>query len=274
MDASNGVITLTNASSLDYETDSIYTLKFFVQEGDDNLRDTAEYSIILENEVEYSFAGLGDALQLDGSNDYLTTGFDIGKTAYPSLTVSGWFEYHKGSGSDNYLFSGFGASASDRGRGLLVKNSTGQVWIDGGFTHNSGYTLTDGEWYFLTTVFHSAGYKLYVNGELQLDKTDIDFTITGAQNLVLGRKGGQAVNYSEGRFDEFAVWGDELTAAQIANLYGKRVDTSSADLLLYYNFDQKDGELTVIDRSSNNNPATLNNMTGNEWGQARILSKA
>ena len=73
----------------------------------------------------------------------------------------------------------------------------------------------------------------------------------------------------DGPCDEFAVWDTALSLSDIESLAGVSADPvasdtiSSANLVLYYSFEEGPGNSTVIDRSTNGNDhiGSLNSMT-------------
>lgn len=160
-----------------------------------------------------SFSGL------TGANDFFTA--PVTTPASDPVSISVWFKTVS-TQNDGLVFLGNGA-ASDVYKTLRIETNLGRLGIraTGNETKLAGTaTLNDNTWHHLTGVFEStSSRKLYIDGVLVASNTAV------IGNIPMNRLGIGALTRSNtadlytGLLDEVAVWGEALTARQVAALH-------------------------------------------------------
>lgn len=112
--------------------------------------------------------------------------------------------------------------------------------------------------------------KLYINGTLDTplyDRCPIYGVITGIQKLMLGC--GTKNRYWDGLMDEVRIYGRELTATEISNIFNE-VAVSDADLILYWKFDDSGGSSITVTAEPSITAINILTEEGDtdKWGQA------
>ena len=214
------------------------------------------------------------SLDFDGTDDYVSTGLDVGGAS--ALTVSAWVKHDTASGSPNLLnqyagtgtnrafrFSMYVGTASWQGLRLDAYTSDGNK--EANYLLNP--IISADTWYHAAFVFDGTSAKVYYNG----DNSQASATGTwsnaatlnnGGSQVLIG--GGSAVgNYTDGNIDEVGVWTSALSASDITAIYNSGVpaDISSYSPVLYYRMGDNDSGTgtTITDQGSGGNDGTLNN---------------
>ncbi len=156
---------------------------------------------------------LADAAWMDGSTFSAIVTFKTTYTANETLlaarSINGiapdkaW-HLHIRSGSDSaYGASRFGAGVYDAYNYYALDSSAG---VADGNAHLGVLTVTNG------------AQRIYLDGALEADTTNINVNASVAQPLAVGSRSGAA--YTQGTLDEFAyIVGTALTAQQVSDLY-------------------------------------------------------
>ena len=185
---------------------------------------------------------LGNCLNFDGSDDYVSLGTDSGLNLLNGGTIAMWINTDD---MTNLRFFGMGTNKLEllsedvtnfikfRVSDGTVKNAVGDIAVpDSTWTHVAGtYDKDEGE------------IKLYVNGVLDATTTGVGQILTVTTAAYLGRnEGGQ---YYDGRIDDVGIWNRVLTLTEINKLYNNNtsgtagtnaqlVSTIPTGLLAYY----------------------------------------
>jgi hypothetical protein len=165
----------------------------------------------------------GNAVDLDGTNDYVRLPTDI-VAGLTEVTVAAWVQLDAvnnwsrivdfGSGTNNYLFLTPRSGSSGRLRFAIRTPSVGEQIIDG------TAALTAGVWTHVAVTLGNGTAILYMNG-VEVGRNDA-ITLTPAslgtttQNYV-GRSQ-FADPYLNGRVDDLRIYGDALSASEVAAL--------------------------------------------------------
>ena len=223
--------------------------------------------------------GLGNALNFDGTNDYVT--FSNGGISFPNnqWTEEMWVYVPSSIGADfkSLLVTNTisATTAALRGPSMYVINKTK---LHGGYGDGTNWKLytTSNEvfrldaWTHITQTFDGTTLKIYVNGILSES-----FNMPGNSNVNKINYIGSVENAPStegflGNIDEVRIWSRALTADEIKNNYKIPIDQSAVGslqgLMAYYDFNQgiAEGNNTVIETlidSKNAYNATLNNFT-------------
>jgi len=231
-----------------------------------------------------SFAGSRQALDFDGTNDYVAMpqSFNDGFDNLQHFSFCGWVFCAdlEPAGAWGTLFSTFGTDS----RVIIAQMPDGYgggkddifFSVDnrsGGMTYAEAYTennvLKTGVWQHLSFVYdgtketNSEKIKFYVDGVLQpLNFAGYTFPSAFPNNTTSGFVGSNNQQYDPfkgGRFDEFSFWNKSLTQSEIHEIMFRSLAGNETDLFAYYRFDQYEGT-SLYDYSGNNRNGTLTNM--------------
>lgn len=185
----------------------------------------------------------GEALALDGTNDWAQVAGSPPVTGSAVRTISAWVFMDAGTGVDTVASFGWNKAQNgnqDGGKWDLDIDSTAggiEVGVSGGRTNGTGLTGLTGNWMLLTSTLSGgttiANVSTYLNGGLTTTTASSSQAINTANaNFFLGLSvngaGSTAPQFLDGRIDDVAVWDEALTADEIKGLYdvGMSVDLS------------------------------------------------
>jgi alpha-tubulin suppressor-like RCC1 family protein len=234
-------------------------------------------------------AAPGNALALDGSNDYVripdnsTLDFGAGNFTVEAwvlkqASTSGWSQavapggkWNTGAspGTNEWLLQTT-VSGNDNRPCFLVESGTTT------YACNAPDPLALNRWYHLAGVRSGSSLLLYVNG---VQQASVAIPAAAAVNNVAGRDlllgaiaTGGASYFANVRLDELRIWNVARTAAEIQAGMSSIIPASTTGLAAYYNFDAgtaatastgaNAGLTTFYDLTANANHGTLSNYTG------------
>ena len=162
-----------------------------------------------------------NAITLDGSNDHIRDYNFQGITGNARRTIALWFK----TSTANKPLLQYGASGS----GTLFKlslNGSGAAVLDlGGTTLTTSTTgLANGAWHHVAATIpangNTGGAKLYINGTVTNGSGSTAINTATTADLVIGRDGTSGSAYFNGQIDDVRLYGAELNATLISQLYG------------------------------------------------------
>ncbi len=203
--------------------------------------------------------GPKNCLEFDGVNDYVQVA-----TLSPTFTqgtISFWIKpkatptNHARVLSDHwdddeiYLFSGAGNVAT---------------WhMINGDELMSSSPLPNNTWTHVAITMNNTSSQLYINGVLDDESGPSDTNISSTLEI-----GGYSTSGNpevvNGYVDEFRIWSDVRTEAEIREYIYKTLTGNEDNLIAYYSFDNTSGT-DLQDFSGNGNDGTLTNMTNDDW---------
>jgi hypothetical protein len=162
--------------------------------------------------------------EFDGTDDYIDLGagniLDFGTGDF---TISAWVKY-------NYIPNEYYTIYSKGGWGLgeiqfrLQKNTYELLTVidrDGSGDFLTGNTqLNENIWYYVTTKRESGIVYLYINGELDNNKT-IGGNISNSYNAEIGMRNDINGDYFNGSISNVKIWDRMLSDEEISYLYNK-----------------------------------------------------
>ncbi len=173
----------------------------------------------------YTAGKIGQAIDLDGSDDYIDLPDPLGRTR--DLTVATWVRWDGGNdwqrvfdfgtGTYQYLFltpkAGGGAMRLALKDAINGKNSEYQINVP---------TLATGQWVHLAAVLRGSYMTLYVNGKAAgsafgIQSSPADFPAT---NNYIGKSQYPDPLFN-GRIDDFRIFGKALDGPEIWSLWGQ-----------------------------------------------------
>ncbi|MFB6343090.1 LamG-like jellyroll fold domain-containing protein [Saccharicrinis sp. FJH62] len=223
----------------------------------------------------------GNALDFDGSDDYIQVGHSGSVSPEEELTVELWAK------SDNALWSSYGMVYKPNEYRLLPYPNSDRINFLV-YTSDNSYrqvTYDPPESFDLTQYHHYAGtydgyeVRIYVDGFLKASEdygTFMPIRDDQQNDLLIGRYNG--TNHFQGQMDELRIWKKALTAEELQEVMSRTIDRSYVDSLglttltyddlgMYMRFDQGEagGNNTkipiVYDYTGNKNFGGFNNFT-------------
>ena len=219
-----------------------------------------------------------NALDFDGSNDYVSISSSSSLQISNNITLEAWIKLDNTSGSKVVVLSADGGAAANTSFILRIP-SAGNVFRfscgGGSGTDFDGEgsvsetvdspTISSGIWYHVAGVRNGTSLTLYLNGKSVATESISNNSLhTHSSSLGIGYFPSYA-QYFDGQIDEVRIWNDARSQAEIkANMY-KELSGSESNLVAYYNFNDGSGT-TLTDLTSNSNDGTMNNMDGSsDW---------
>lgn len=206
-----------------------------------------------------------NALDFDGSNDYVNVGPQAGLVMSATLTIEAWV-FPEGAGSGG---AQGGIIVNKEGEYEIARFANGYVgWAfanvnPGWFWHETPAFLPLNQWSHVAVTYQSGIAKTYLNGELvetyngsgnigDINGSTNDFRIGGRQALS---------HYFNGRIDDVEIWNIVRTESQIKeNVYREHPSPASEPgLVAYYKFNETSGT-SVTDHSASGFNGTMTNM--------------
>ncbi|MFQ3326360.1 MAG: hypothetical protein ACI8YC_000996, partial [Salibacteraceae bacterium] len=122
-------------------------------------------SLVQKNVLATVYAGMGNALTLDGSNDNVNLGDNI--EGLSNITMESWV-YHQSNGTWNEICSknlvnSSGIRTSDNKLWWHIGN--GSSWLGSGGVPSTG-SIPENEWTHVAVTWDGSTVKFYINGEL------------------------------------------------------------------------------------------------------------
>ncbi len=230
----------------------------------------------------------GNALDCDGSNDYVSLGTRALFQPTAALTVEAWL-YIRDDGSWEapltYLQDN---GTSESGYGITFNGNTGDLmwWVQtvGNSTNNYGnypqFTPTLDTWFHFAGTYDGSELKIYVNG-VPTDSVNRTGNIDWSPSPLDFRLGvyydNNENNYFEGTIDEVRLWNVARTHSEIRDNYCQEIPGNSTGLIGYWQLNSSSGT-TATDSSTNSNDGTLNNFalsgSTSNWVTATMLCPA
>lgn len=220
----------------------------------------------------------GNALKLDGANDYINvpnaSQLDFGTSV--NFTVECWVK----SNGTQTTFPGIvvkaGSGAYWNGFQLAVYGNKFVAEIMNGSTAvgptqglQSTTNINDGNWHHLALVVtrSTTNAKMYVDGTQEVNVTNsvIGGNLNAAVNMFIGAERTLAYFYN-GWIDEVRVWNTARTQAELQANKNIVIDPRTNGLVAYYRLDQgisggtNTGVASALDLTSYSNSGTLTNM--------------
>ncbi|KPA15483.1 hypothetical protein MHK_004310, partial [Candidatus Magnetomorum sp. HK-1] len=214
--------------------------------------------------------GSGNALEFDGSNDYVNLGNSSALKPTSALTYEMWIYHSNWSVCDSNIFS----NTQGGGYALIIASTFFKVetYIGGNYQYVnfSKGSIANG-WHHFAFTFDGRYLKSYLDGE-QKAETDMGGTYTisyhGTNSTIIGGEAGDGstptFRYFDGKVDELRVWNVERTSEQIKSNMCKKLTGDETGLVAYYRFDHLSGT-TLVDLTGNGYDGIVNNMTDSDW---------
>jgi len=228
---------------------------------------------------------LGQALELDGDDDFINVGTTDDLNVTETVTLSAWIKSDHSFGSDlewgsliSRMKNVSPYSGYELGVGGYYAGGSNKAFfhVGGSYSSNSILSATavnDGEWHHLVGIYDGTNSYIYVDGELEN---------SGAKNNLLNNTGEQldiGTNYRRsnrftGTVDDVRIYSRDLSADEVKQLYnlGAATFNASSDaftqgttldsgLVGHWTFDGPDMISNVADVSGQENHGTVEGQT-------------
>jgi hypothetical protein len=189
--------------------------------------------------------GSGFALQLDGNDDAIALGTHFN---YQTFSVEMWLK-PGATQSHNTNIIDNNHTGGRSWRIQQVGANTNQYDLGGGFPTLAPFTLKADEWQHVVITASPTQKAVYVNGRLVSSDGAATIAYDGTESLHLGRWAGGGYNWN-GQMDEVRIWNTALTETEIRDRMCRKITSADAlynNLLSYYNFDEKTGDILADD---------------------------
>ncbi|KPA15074.1 hypothetical protein MHK_004719, partial [Candidatus Magnetomorum sp. HK-1] len=263
-DAGNYTISVMPAPA----QDGVATITVTIEDTN-GLTATTFFAVTVTNQTPV--AGSGNAISLDGSNDYVAIGNESFFDFSTAMTVEAWFKVNAFTTSYQALIEKgddswrIGRDGSTNNLAFCI-NSGAQVVKSSGVTN-----INDGNWHHVAGVLDSGVLYIYIDGQLDGSNSTSYDIVNSSYSLFIGANEQETGRNFNGLIDEVRVWSEGLSQTEIqANMY-KTLNGNEANLASYWRFDESSG-ITTSDDTSNNNDGTLTNMDNSDWIESPIYA--
>jgi len=217
-------------------------------------------------ETASAFFGPKNALDFDGTNDYVSISDDDALDLTSNYTIEAWI-YPEGFSQLGGIVSKYQTSAS-HGYVLRLTYDSPYIGISFDELSTSNGLLTENQWYHIAAVNNAGSRTLYINGVEQTltgsvltVSSNTDPVLIGCDFLTNGSTG----RFFHGKIDEVRIWNDVRSQQEIAENMCKTLTGNEANLVAYYPLDNNYGT-NAQDMTSDENEGTLTNMDGStDW---------
>jgi len=238
--------------------------------------------------VSTSIGKLGQALNFDGSDDYVDAGDSSSLSFDRTNPVSFAFWMKTATTNtqvliDKFITTGISISVGNTGTGIWFmtwRNSAGTNELQRRSSSNTG--VTDGKWHYITITYtgssSASGLLMYIDGVSSALTTTVDnltSTVDNNASFAIGARQSSvgAVPFN-GSIDDIRIYNRALSQAEISRLYGQTqskyntsaVTTNTATslktgLVGHWTFDGLDLLTNVADKSGNGNNGFMSGFT-------------
>ena len=215
------------------------------------------------------FAGSRQALDFDGSNDYVAF-TEANSPVYNNnaLTIEAWIKSTSTLTEEEIVNWG-----NNAGQNVVeFRMSTGNIEfgmdVSGWYQVSSNSMVNDGKWNHVAVTKDGNNIKFYINGKLDASGT---ISVSPSVNRMTIANVFQNNSYHSGRYeflgqiDEVRIWNSVRTEEQLRENMMINLVGNEAGLIAYYRFDHYDGT-TLYDCTNNGKNGTLTNMdAATDW---------
>jgi hypothetical protein len=195
------------------------------------------------------------ALKFNGTDEYVDIPIAALPKAGTEFTVALWAKGNPAAHAMTPIFANAPATAANtRVLNIHLPYTNGNVYFDGGNADTAGYDRISGAprtagtppvWnHFVFTKNVETGImRIYQNGELLLQGTNLRREVTGAERFTLGTSFSDPADFFDGLIDDLRIYNYALTALESAYLYTDVSKTTVClspqdPVLVAYDFDR------------------------------------
>ncbi len=218
-----------------------------------------------------------NCIDLDGIDDYLeANNLTSPLSSLSTYTFECWFKGDSiSTTTGNQILWGINGQVGNPNTNVLMVAVHGNVLkvYDGNATGYTATTVLEQDvWYHIAMVKSSDdSFIVYLNGVQEL--TGYHTTIIPSGNTFsLGQEwDASPSDFYDGKIDEFRVWNDERTEAEIRQNMDRELNGSESGLIVYFDFNETSGTTADNVEGTSSYDATLTNMIGSEWATSSAM---
>jgi hypothetical protein len=166
-----------------------------------------------------SIGKVGQALNFDGTSDYIYLGTPASLFPTSGITLSAWINPDQTAISTQIISNDDAATISNQ---MRTQGAAGLRCSISNTTSTFGSTIPSGEWTHVGCVYDGANIINYING-VSVGSTpltgSISYPNSNTEPWRIGRRGDAAPGYFNGRIDEVRIYDRALTASEMKQLY-------------------------------------------------------
>ncbi|MHB1484832.1 MAG: LamG domain-containing protein [Saccharofermentanales bacterium] len=183
----------------------------------------------LVNGPSYVAGKSGNAISLDGTNDYMNIPDAANLSGMPQLTLSCWVKLAQ-LPAQNYVIVGKDSTdyqyrivVDSNGYGHFVVNNVHDSWYGSGTIASWSSPLSINTWYHIVGTYDGNYVRVFINGALAGTGSQPIYgeITTGTSPLRIGYKSGSIIDYTRGIIDEVQIYNKALNATEVDNLYDR-----------------------------------------------------
>ncbi len=181
------------------------------------------------NNVTWTTGPLGGALELDGTNGYVSVPSAPTLQLTSALTIAGWVKGDVwGTGSDVDIIARKGDGDPNNYQ-FAIKNGLATMFLDDSDSAGlSGNTvLSSGHWYHVAATWNGSEVRIYVDGVLDKDPPDLRGGTIGTDTRPLYIGGRGTSDVLDGIVDDVRIYNRALSAAEVAALANRSVQITA-----------------------------------------------
>jgi len=174
----------------------------------------------------YAVGKTGQAISLDGIDDYVDCGANPSLNITGAVTVAAWIRLvgpgadQKIAGNQDGTTGGYKFGINNNLVEFEIRTSANAAVLNRSVP--GGTTLEPGVWYHVLGVYSEGNYiRTYVNGELDRELATTEILGTSSDTFKIGREPFSDSWYFNGLIDELRVYNTALSEAEIAWLAGR-----------------------------------------------------
>ena len=223
------------------------------------------YNGTLVNSPKVATGVLGQALSLNGTNNYVSTGFN---QTLNDFTACAWFKLNGTIAAGGRILDKSYNNGFWMGRTTL---GTANVWGGGvreaSYPYGIYFALPDSEWNHICSIRSGTTHTLIGNGGQNIVSNTVSSAALDATSLIIGQTG--SALYFPGLLDDVRIYNRALSNAEVTKLYNQGTlklqaplanTVAQNGLIGYWPFNGKDvNGTTTYDRSGSGNNGTLVN---------------
>jgi len=255
--------TLTTHTTASRDSHSIGLCKFNTTSKAIEVSDGTDWLVYDYDSVQAGTITNTYSVDLDGTNDKVSFGNLTNLNSAANLSLSIWFKLDSLKSGGNMLFHS-GATASNRF--VLWSNTANKIEVFMGTTPllTGTTTITTNTWYHASVFKNGTSASVYLNNTLEASSTSAPSTTqsTAGNGALIGAATIYGPYYSDGHFDECAVWTSDISSDQ-SSLWnsGTPANLASLNPLHWWRMGDNDSGTgtTVTDQGSGGANGTLEN---------------
>ncbi len=182
------------------------------------------------NNVTWTTGPLGGALELDGTNGYVSVPSTPTLQLTSALTIAGWVKGDVlwGMGTDVDIIARKGDGDPNNYQ-FAIKNGLATMFLDDSDSAGlSGNTvLSSGHWYHVAATWDGSEVRIYVDGVLDKDPPDLRGGTIGTDTRPLYIGGRGTSDVLDGIVDDVRIYNRALSAAEVAALANRSVQITA-----------------------------------------------